>query len=117
MDRLAALQEAIENTGKLAGDYPPQPCFEIHATDITIGGHGATTGWVTGALQRIVAGIAEAHRDCTEPGCATCQAIGVGVATSLESLYWMQDEELERRLNYRPTGRASVKSPPHDPGQ
>ncbi|MFI5895692.1 hypothetical protein ACIA5D_36915 [Actinoplanes sp. NPDC051513] len=102
MDRLVALQDAIDHTAKVAGLYrPPEVWLEMHAVDLAIGGDRNKTSWTTGALQRGLVTVAERHAaECRDiDTCYTCAAIRDALATCLSALAWMQDDELEQRYS------------------
>jgi hypothetical protein len=101
VDRLVALQDAIDRTAKVARHYQPaEKCWEMHAGDLAIGGDYSRTGWTTGALQRSIVAVAERHAgECGSGQCGTCAEIREALATCLSALAWMQDDELEHRYS------------------
>ncbi len=91
MDRLTALQDAIDRTRQAAGRYPQPAALEIHGRDILT---GRQEGWTQGALQRHLLAIADDHSGCVVAGCRTCEAIAASLTVSLRQLYSMQVVEL-----------------------
>ena len=105
MDRLAAIQEALDNISLAADMYQADdPVVEIRAADITAAPTSNEHGWIAGRLQRILLDIAVVHADdcpameAGTPGCDMCQLIRTGLVASLVSLQGMRTEELELRF-------------------
>jgi hypothetical protein len=92
MDRLTALQDAIDRTQQAANRYPQPAVFEIHGRDILT---GHQEGWTQGALQRHLLDIADDHSGCILTGCRTCEAIAASLTESLRQMYSLQVIELE----------------------
>jgi hypothetical protein len=99
VDRLTVLQEAIDRTQHAAIRFGAEPdVLEIRGADILTSRAVDQFGWTAGVLQRLILEIAEDHQGCPVAGCGTCEAIRVGLATSLTGLRGMQ-RELEARVS------------------
>lgn len=100
MDRLAVLQEAIDRTLSVGEHYLDcgNPMLEIRAEDLHILPGENHHSWLTGALQRAVVLIADAHAGCDTAGCRTCDEIADGLGGALFGLRMMQEEEMEERV-------------------
>lgn len=95
MDRLAALQDAIDQTGQTAARYQ-LPVLKMHAADISTGEPGRAQGWAEGAGQRLLIRIGELHAGCEVDGCELCETIAEALHVSLVALRDKQRSELEQ---------------------
>ena len=92
MDRLTALQEAIDRTVEAAEHYGPErQVLSIELVDLFAAPdpdperHGYTR-LTTGIVQRALVTIANDHRGCTMSSCSTCDALRTGLAACLSEL-------------------------------
>jgi len=90
VDRLTALQEAIDRTVEAAEHYGPGPgVLSLDAVDLFSAPHPDRHGYTTlttGIVQRALVTIANDHRGCTLPDCGTCGALRTGLAACLSEL-------------------------------
>ncbi len=105
MDDLELMQNALDRAGRVAGHYGVTGQDAIDYTQALPSTHWlARMGMYSSGAQRAVVDTAEAHLpDCPGEACRLCPPLREGLTATFAGLRELQNSELERRVNQRPS--------------